>query len=273
MAIDMFANGYSAAYVHTRIGRLKRMLSVMLPNAELDHFDALGREIERPRARFDPIVWRVNSADLQSYGVELMERADSIAPVSATEAAALYCCGLQIALIPARPWRKSQFALMELGVHLSREGATWRMRAYPHETKQRRYQSGLVPLKLASNMSRYLNVHRVALCLLSGYSGNALWLNEKGRPLTPAQFLRLFKRLTEEKFGEPITISAVRKIAATTMALHSPAKIHHVQGVLGHARYETGEQHYVLAGAIQAFADLDATIDQLERSARDRRRV
>jgi len=273
MAIDMIANGYSIASVHSRIGRLKRMLKAMLPDAELGHFDALLREIERPRARFDPIVWKVNSADLQSYGVELMECADVIESVTATEAAALYCCGLQIALIAARPWRKSQFALIELGVHLCREGATWRMRAHPHETKHRRYQSGLVPLKLAFNMTRYMNVHRVALCLRSGYSGNALWLNEKGRPLTAAQFLGSFKRLTEQKFGEPITIHAVRKIAATTMALHNPAKVHYVQGVLGHARYETGEQHYILAGAVQAHAALDATIDQLARLARDRRRL
>jgi len=273
MAIDMIANGYSIASVHTRIGRLKRMLKVMQPDVELGHFDALLREIERPRARFDPIVWKVNSADLRSYGVELMERADAIESETPPEAAPLHCCGLQIALIAARPWRKSQFALIELGVHLCREGATWRMRAHPHETKHRRYQSGLVPLKLASSMGRYVNVHRVALCSRSGYSGNALWLNDKGRPLTPAQFLDSFKRPTEKKFGEPITIHAVRKIAATTMALHNPAKIHHVQGVLGHTRYETSEQHYILAGAVQAHASLDATIDQLARSARDRRRL
>lgn len=91
--------------------------------------------------------------------------------------------------------------------------------------------------------------------------------------MTAAQFLRSFKRLTEQKFGEPITVHAVRKIAATTMALHNPAKVHHVQGVLGHARYETGEQHYMLAGAVQAHADLDAAIDKLVRSAKDRRRV
>jgi hypothetical protein len=272
MAIDMIVNGYSIASVHSRIGRLRRMLKVMVPDAELGHFDALLREFERPRARFDPIVWKVNSADLQSYGVDLMERADAVESVTATTAA-LYCCGLQIALIAARPWRKRQFALMELGVHLCREGATWRMRAHSHETKHRRYQSGLVPLKFASNMRRYINVYRVALCSRSGYSGNALWLNEKGRPLTPAQFLSSFKRLTEQKFEEPITIQAVRKIAATTMALHNPAKVHHAQGVLGHARYETGEQHYILAGAVQAHASLDATIDQLARSAKDRRRL
>ena len=273
MAIDMIANGYAIASVRSRIGRLKRALKVMHPSAELGHFDALLREFEPPKARFDPIVWKVNSADLQRYGKELMERANALEPTNAIEAAALYCGGLQIALIAARPWRKSQFALIELWTHLCREGSTWRMRAHSHETKQRRYQSGLVPLKLAANMSRYISVHRVALCGLSGYSGNALWLSEKGRPLTPAQFLKLFKHLTEKKFGQPITVHAVRKIAATTMALHNPAEVHHVQGVLGHARFETSEKHYILASTVQAHAELDATIDQLARSARNRRRL
>ncbi len=91
--------------------------------------------------------------------------------------------------------------------------------------------------------------------------------------MTPQQFLDTFSRLTEQKFGERVTVHTVRKIAATTMALHDPVNVHQVQGILGHAEYSTSENSYVLAGAVQAHSDLDATIDILARAARERRRL
>lgn len=273
MGVDMIVDGYSVASVHSRIRRLKRALGVMQPAADLAYFDAVLREFDRPKARFDDIVWKVNSADVQNYGIALMDLATERRESDPIGAASLYCSSLQIALIAARPWRKRAFTLMELYVNLVKGTNSWRMIAHAHETKHRHYQSGLVPAKLVPNVETYIDIHRMVLCRLSGYKGPALWLNKEGLPMTPAQFFKSFTHLTKQKFGVPITVQAVRKIAATTMALHNPAEVHNVSGVLGHSRYRTSEDHYIMTGSFMAHEDLDATFDKLTRAANDRRRL
>lgn len=273
VAVDMLTDGKAIATLHTRICRLKRVLRVMQPDVSLVHFNALLREFERPKARFDPIVWKVTSADLQAFGIELIKKAPVLGPAAGIPEEAVYCLGLQMALISARPWRNSTFTRMELWTNITREGGLWRMRAHAHENKQRRYQSGLIPVKLVPYFETYIQKHRPALCRLSGYVGGALWINKYGRPMTPQQFLAAFTELTADKFGERITVHCVRKIAGTTVALHDPKNVHKVPAILGHKRYQVGERHYLLAGAVQAHTDLDAAIDRLSRSAQERRRL
>lgn len=273
MAEDMMIEGCSVASVRTRVARLKRALGVMQPDRNLDYFDVLLREFDQPKPRFDPIVWKITSADLRNFGVELMQSAAVVFAGDAVAVAARFCAGLQIALIAARPWRRRVFTLMQLYEHLVRVGDSWRMQARSHETKHRRYQSGQVPRDRVADLETYLGIHRPALCALSGYTGAAVWINERGQPMTPQQFSRVFARLTTDKFKERVTVHAVRKIAATTMAVHNPSKVHDVQATLGHLQYSTGERHYILANTMQAHKDLDATIDALARAARDRRRL
>lgn len=272
MAVCMLDDNYAVSSIHSRVGRLKRALALMEPGVSLNYFDALLREFERPTAKFDPVVWKVTSADLQAFGIELMDNADVLGAAAGVPPGAYYCWGLQIALIAARPWRKGAFTNIDLQSNLVREGSLWRMRAHAHENKQKRYQSGLVPSKLIAYVDAFINIHRPTLCQLSGYTGDAMWLNKQGKPMTPQQFLKAFAKLTAAKFGIRVTIQAVRKIAAVTMATQNPSNVHHNQGILGHSRYSTGEQWYALAGAITAHADLDSTIDRLSRRSRKPRR-
>lgn len=267
MINEMIANGYSIATLHTRVGRLKRCLGIMQPDADLSHFDVILRELDRPQPAFAPVIWRVTSRDLQAFGIELMQTAEDTPEMTDVDRADLHRTGLQVALIAARPWRKRPFSKLELRKHLTNSSGGWRMTATADETKNRRRQSGTIPAKIVKHLDRHLTHFRTVLCG-NGDAGNALWVNRDGTSQTPAQFYKAFCLVTEDRFGQHITLQNVRKIAATTMAVHNPKHVRAIQGILGQAGPEVGEHWYNMANSFAAFDQLDKTIDKLSRHSK-----
>lgn len=271
MMLEMKDAGYSIATLHSRIGRLKRCLNIMEPDAQLAHFDKILRGLDRPQPSFDPIIWRVTSRDLQSLGIELMQEAEIRSDLSDIDRADSHRTGLQVALIAARPWRKRPFTQLELWKHLTNSNGEWRMTASAHETKNRRRQSGTIPSKLVQHFERHVTHFRNILTA-NGTAGNALWVNKDGSQQTSAQFYKVFRRITMERFGQHITLQNVRKIAATTMSVHDPRNVRAIQGILGQAGPEVGELWYNMANSFAAFDDLDKAIDNITRQSKQPRR-
>ncbi|MEQ1578510.1 MAG: hypothetical protein ABL894_12745 [Hyphomicrobium sp.] len=270
MLTDMHMAGYSPASIVTRLYRLGKVLLMMEPGANLSHFAMLRREFGPIKPAFDPIIWKVSSYDLQKLGIDLMNKADTAGHWDEIDRADGYRTGLQIAILAARPWRTGVFMSMTVDKHLTRNGDRWQLKAESFETKHRRAQAAVAPVRLDTYIDRYCSVHRLALrkkCI----ECNALWINKNGKPQTADEFRIEFRGQTEARFGTVITPSLARKIAATTIATANPEQIHAVQGVLGHSRYGTGEQWYNMASSLSAFNDLDATMTRLEKGPRKKK--
>jgi hypothetical protein len=270
MVMDMLAAGYTSRSALTRVCRLKRCLRIQEPHIDLSYFDAVTCQFEIRPATLKPILWSVTSGDLQSLGLETMNEAETLMEASASPllAAELYRTGLQIALIAARPWRRKNFTSITLWEQLNKTNGTWRLSVPASETKQRHFQSGSIPEKLVPRLERYIDHYRKILCA-DQYFGNAIWVTKASAPQSGVQFYNEFCRSTSKRFGAHITPHDVRKIAATTIAIHNPKQVHALQGILGHGSGPlVAEQFYNLANSIEAGRSLDKTIDDISKRAK-----
>lgn len=59
-------------------------------------------------------------------------------------------------------------------------------------------------------------------------------------------------KVTREKFGKGVNTHLFRDIAATSIAIQDPKHVRSSMSILGHSRFETTEQHYILATSFEA---------------------
>lgn len=272
MVEELFDGGKSVATVLTRLNRTKSALSIMEPSANLTLFDQLAREIGPPHRNRDPRALELTSWEVQEFGISLMERAEESEAMDLLQRAYLYQTGAQIALLAARPWRPGAFFAMEIGVNIRTELSSYRLVSLSHQTKQRRQHTGTVPIRLKHAMDDLLVKWRPIL-MQGSISQTALWLNLKAGRQSDRVFWKQSRALTIERFGFSVTPQVIRRIAATTIAIHNPRKVQSIQGVLGHANAAIGEEHYNQANSVLALDALDQCIDDLAKVAKERRRL
>ena len=274
--IDAMLPSYAIASIHSRVGRLKRALQIMEPAADLRHFDSILRDIAKPQPATRAVVLRVTAADLVRYGVSLMDRAEQRTDWPPKDRAVLLRIGLQIALLARRPLRKGAFVAIKIvrtaaqatqdidEVQLIKHGDTWRLRVPAMRSKSRRYQSMRFPVHLVPYLDLWLGFYRDILC--HDATERTLWINDHGRPQQSLTFYNCLRKMTQLKFRDPIAPQMVRKIVATTMAIHNPKRVHAIMGILGHNGLRVGEKWYNMASSVSAFDALDRSISRSPKS-------
>lgn len=271
-ALQVRGNG--ARTRHMRIEALGLFLRVAVPGADRQPVRQLLRrlrvalEAEASARRLRKRARLQSSHDLLALGLALMAKAE-VGQLSARRRAVLHRDGLIIALLAARPLRRRNFVALELGRHLLRIGASWRLVIPGAETKTGRPLELPFPPVLLPALERHLAVHRPVLAAGrgrgQGQAGAALWLSAEGGPLSTPMLGCLVKARTQAAFGRSINLHLFRDAAATSVALEDPASVRIAAQVLGHGSFATTERHYNLAQGQKAAESWHRVLDRRRR--------
>ena len=188
-----------------------------------------------------------DSADLFEAGLAVMVEAEGEG--TPLRRAAGYRDGLMLSTLAARPLRRRNFVMIELGRHLVRVGDGWRLLFASHETKTRRPIELPWPERLNAPLERYLDRHRPVL--LGGQASDRLWIGQRGRPMDGRAIHKRIAAITRKCFGQPINPHLFRDCFATSIAIRDPEHIRAAAILLGHSQ-RTNEKHYNQAQALEA---------------------
>lgn len=271
------ARGNGARTRHMRVEALGLFLRVAVPDADRQPVRQLLRrlrvamEAEASARRLRKRARLQSSHDLLALGLALMAAAEA-GQLSARRRAVLHRDGLIIALLAARPLRRRNFVALELGRHLLRIGASWRLVIPGAETKTGRPLELPFPPVLLPMLERHLAVHRPVLAAGrgrgQGQAGAALWLSAEGGPLSTPMLGCLVKARTQAAFGRSINLHLFRDAAATSVALEDPASVRIAAQVLGHGSFATTERHYNLAQGQKAAESWHQVLDRGRRQGK-----
>ena len=237
--------------VFHRVSGLERALAVMAP--ELDR-GFLRVAINKLPRMSDPAQKRARlqeSAALVDLGITLMRRAEEArSAMNARWNAAQFRDGFQIALLPMRPFRITNFAEMELDLNLVHRGDAWWFVYAPEETKNHRSLEVPFPEVLLPWLARYLDHYRP---LLAGnrYRGDRVWVSMHYRAMWRGTIYQKIMWLTEKAFGRGLSPHLFRDCLATSLAIHDPAIVNIAHVMLGNS-LATTERFYNLAQTLEA---------------------
>jgi integrase/recombinase XerD len=240
--------------VAARILQLSQAARVMASDADwkwLHRIRSRLRHMSSParddRARLVPAsvigaLWR-----------SLIERADHGEDLSDRSRALLFRDALMIAVLSVCPIRAKNAAAMAIGTTLQKRGGEWWVAFAPAEMKNRRPYEAPLP-DLTQWIDRYIDHYHPYLAARSGNSiaGNALWISDTGKPLSPKLVGQLVSRRTKRELGRDLNPHLFRKIVSTELAIHDPEHVGVAQPLLGHTDYRTTERAYNLGRAIDA---------------------
>ena len=232
--------------------------------ARIRHRTETSRHADRPFTATD---------ELLSLGLKLMQNAGQ--QTTNRLEAIDYRDGLLIAILAMRPMRRKNFTALKLDKNVVQLDGVWRIRLSPEETKTHNRIDVEWPSELVEPLETYLAVHRPILIAIVGRwhkpVDDALWVSSNGSPLTEMAFYQQVTKRTAEAFGKPVNPHAFRHSAASTLACEDPAHVRISATILGHSRFQTTEQYYIMAQQAQAhetFAELMLT---LRKQARDQK--
>jgi len=182
------------------------------------------------------------SRTLFALGVSLMRGAEASDALTPKGRAMRYRDGLMIAILAARPLRRSNFAAIVLRTNLVRtQGCFW-LHFEATETKNHRPIDVPLPAELTSFVDRYLDHHRPAL--LRGRDSPYLWIAKTGAAMAGISIYGRITTLTRDAFGVAINPHLFRDCAATSVAIDDPEHVHISAALLGHASLKTTQRHY-----------------------------
>jgi integrase len=144
-----------------------------------------------------------------------------------------YRDGLMIALLGLNPMRHKNFAALEIGRDLVREGENWFIAIPPEDTKTKIPLDFEVPELLQPYLETYLD--HVRPRMLRRPACNALWVSAKGGALSYSAVGPVFTRHTTRRLGIRITPHDARDAAATTWAIAAPDQIGVARDLLTHS--------------------------------------
>lgn len=204
----------------------------------------------------------VHARVLYELGLELMAAAERSRPRPRT--LDRYRDGLMIALLAARPLRRSNLAAIELDRHIERQGDFFWLAFAGSEMKNGRARSFPLPRDLTEPVQRYLEVYRPRL--LQGLGrwrrpcGQEFWISSTGCPLNAKQVCARIVARTRARFGFAVNPHLFRDAAATSIAIEDPEHVGMVAAILGHANPQTAERFYNQAGSLEAGRRLQAIV-------------
>jgi integrase/recombinase XerD len=208
-----------------------------------------------------PVITSIQLVDL---GISLMEESQIPAgkPVSMANAIR-YRDGLMIALLAQVPLRHKNFAAIEIGRDLIKEGDDWFIVIPPEETKTKIYLDFQVPESLRDQFSTYLTHVRPRMLRQRGCK--SLWVSPKGGALSYSAVGPVVTRHTAERLGFRITPHDARDAAATTWAIAAPEHVGISRDLLAHTDLRTTTKYYNRAKGIEASRAHGHIISMLKR--------
>ena len=209
----------------------------------------------------------ITSMQLVDVGIELMEECTVTANAPITMADAVqYRDGMMIALLGYVPLRHKNFAAIEIGRDLIKEGDHWFIVIPPAETKTKTYLEFQIPEDLRDELATYLNLVRPRMLRRVGCG--ALWVSPKGGALSYSAVGPVITRHTTKRLGIRVTPHDARDAAATTWAIAAPEQIGVSRDLLAHSDLRTTTKYYNRAKGIEASRAHGRVIARLRRKPR-----
>jgi integrase/recombinase XerD len=198
-------------------------------------------------SRSAPVITSVQLVDL---GLDLIAESDLETDQVRMADALRYRDGLMIALIGLIPLRHKNFAAIEIGRDLVKDGEIWSIIIAPEETKTNVAIDFEIPEELQPHLTTYIS--RVRLRLLRQRKCNALWISAKGGVLSYSAVGPVITRHTTSRLGLRIAPHDARDAAATMWAIIAPEQVGISRDLLAHADLRTTTKHYNRAKGIEA---------------------
>ena len=242
----------------TVLGRLQdlaEMGKVLAPDRE---WSFIARIASKVRARTEPASDKrarlVGTAELVTLGLRLMDGA--ALEGTTLQSATAFRDGLIIALLALRPLRRGNLVRLTIGADLVRSGSGWTIVIPPSATKTHTPLEFDWPQSLAAALETYLTTHRPVLLTQRSNrhkpTSDRLWMSAHGTPLSDMTLFEVVTQRTRSAFGRSINPHLFRDAAATTIAIHDPARVRIAAPLLGHRTFATTERHYIQAQSLQA---------------------
>jgi integrase/recombinase XerD len=263
---DHLAETNSPHSVASQMDALYGAARAMIPGQEWTWLRNVKARLYSAAGRKSPAGPVITSVQLVDLGEQLMNESKIIpgTPVKMADAIR-YRDGLMIAVLGFIPARHKNFAAIQIGRDLVREGENWFIAIPPEDTKTKIPLDFEVPELLQPHLERYID--HVRPRMLRRPACNALWVSAKGGALSYSAVGPVFTRHTTRRLGIRITPHDARDAAATTWAIAAPDQIGVARDLLTHSDLRT-TRHYNRARGIEA----SRTHAQLLAKIRRRRR-
>lgn len=222
----------------------------MMPEQDWSWLRSVKARLYSAAGRKSPSGPVITSVQLVDLGEQLMNESKIVpgTPVKMADAIR-YRDGLMIAVLGFIPARHKNFAAIQIGRDLVREGEKWFIAIPPEDTKTKIPLDFEVPKLLQPHLERYID--HVRPRMLRRPACNALWVSAKGGALSYSAVGPVFTRHTTRRLGIRITPHDARDAAATTWAIAAPDQIGVARDLLTHSDLRT-TRHYNRARGIEA---------------------
>jgi len=157
---------------------------------------------------------------------------------------------LMLGMLTVAPIRLKNFAALQPGFTLIKNGRTWLVTA--HESAVKNGTS--ITLELPEDLALFVDIYLASVRpqLLGKNISEALWLNWYGKEMTEHAIYLRFVKFTRRLLGRSINPHLLRDCAATTLAMDSPSSAFAARGLLGHKRFSTTDKYYIHAQQLEA---------------------
>lgn len=249
--VDHLAEANTPRSVASQIDALYGAARIMMPERDWSWLRCVKARLYSAAGPKSPAGPVITSVHLVGLGEKLMNESKIVpgTPVKMADAIR-YRDGLMIALLGFIPLRHKNFAAIEIGRDLLREGENWFIVIPPEDTKTKIAMDFPVPEILQPYLATYLDHARPRMLRLPVC--NALWVSAKGGPLSYSAVGPVVTRHTTQRLGIRISPHDARDAAATTWAIAAPDQIGIARDLLTHSDLRTTTRHYNRACGIEA---------------------
>jgi len=256
-----------------RIRGLAEALRVMAPGVE---FPDVKRARYRLKAMAAPSRDKrskiVSSERLAQLGLKLINAAETGTFSRNAGRACTYRDGLMILLLACRPLRRANFAVMQIGEHLTKANDVYHLTYADAETKGQRHYSSIVSREITPFVDRYLEHYRPIL--LKDLQSDRVWIAMGGHEMVEGTLYQIITKRTKGEFGWSLCPHLFRDCAVTSLGAENPELVWVGMSLLHHADARTTEKHYDQALSDKAVRDYQDLIrcqrKDLTRRRRDR---
>ena len=268
--IDELKDQVAPTTVAGRIRGLAEALRVMVPGVD---FPDVKRARYRLKGTAVPIRDKrskiVSSKSLVQLGLKLMNMAETGTFSREAGRACTYRDGLIILLLACRPLRRANFAVMQIGEHLTKINDAYQLTYDETETKGQRHYSSIVSREITPFVDRYLDRYRPVL--LKDLKSDRVWIAIGGHELAEGSLYHIVTERTKAEFGWSLSPHLFRDCAVTSLGAENPELVWAGMSLLHHTDPRTTEEHYDQALSDKAVNDYQALIRGKRRDLTRRR--
>jgi len=210
----------------------------------------------------------ITAAELFEWSLTLLNRIVDMPSPNPLADAMRFRQALMVGLLIARPVRVRAFMAMTISQHIEVSDHGMVLAFSAANMKDRKARRFPFPDPLLPFMRLYLDVHRPTL--LQGNESDALWISQRGDPMSIDSFTSGLAQLTNRVFGLTLRPHKFRHIAATSIATYAPQHVGIIRDILGHATLRMAEKHYNRATAVEASRKFQEVLRNLRSDGRKR---